>query len=151
MYNQNMYNNQQNVPPYNNNYYNGTYQPYSPQQQTNNQFVVKNVNSYDEAKNANVDYFNTYIFTDFNNSSIYLKRINNNGLEDFYTFKLAENPPDRIQMMEQRMLNIEEMLGRMINNVPTNEPNDVSTNAQSNERAESSLISKGAGNVTRKK
>lgn len=139
--------------PYQNNVnYSQAYGTY-PQQNTqlnNNQFVVKNVNSFDEAKNTSIDFYNTYLFIDFNNEFIYLKKINNNGLEDFYTFKLSANPPDKMQILEQRMFNIEKMLEKVINNVPS-ESDVVPTISESNESTESSSLSKGSGNVTRKK
>ena len=134
--------------------YQQAYNPYQPnlQQPTQlNQFIVKNVNSFDEAKNSNIDFYNTHIFMDSSNPYIYMKKINNNGLEDFYTFRLCENPPDRMELLEQRMFNIEKMLERVINNVSASESNDVPTNAESIETAESSPISKRSGNATGKK
>lgn len=119
-----------------------------PPQNTHEMFKIRNVSSFDEAKNMNIDYLNTYVCLDLNNSNIYLKRLNNNGFEEIFTFRLTENPPDKIQLMEQRMSNIENLLERVFNNA--NEPNDVQSNGGASETAKSSSIPKSNGNASRK-
>lgn len=155
MYNNNFTHQNNTVPPYNNNFYQNPYQAfYTPpqnQQNINNQFIVKNVNNFDEAKNTNIDFYNTYIFTDLNNSAIYLKRVNNNGLEDFYTFKLTENPPDKMQVLEQRLINIENFLMGGSKNDESNDTSTFPTNVEQDATSKPSNVSKGSTNVTREK
>jgi len=75
--------------PYNN--YSNITQPYPQQQQQQNynnniQYVSRQVNNIEEARNANIDAYNTFLFFDINTNQIYLKRINNNGLTDFIIY-----------------------------------------------------------------
>lgn len=120
-----MYQNYNNPNNFINPFTNTTPQNYQ-QNNNNTQFIIKNVNNFDDAKNTQINPFNIFLFPDFNNSSIYLKRINSNGLEEMLTFKLAENPPDRLYMLEQKLANIENYL-RGLNNA-TNDGNVIPTN-----------------------
>lgn len=158
MYNNHFFNNpnqQQTIMPSFGNSHQLPYQSFynSPQQQQNinNQFIVTNVNNFDEAKNTTIDFYNTYIFTDFNNSAIYLRRVNNNGLEDFYTFKLTENPPDRMQVLEQRLINIENFLRGGIKNDESNDTSTFPANAEQDAISKPSNVSKGTTNASGKK
>lgn len=121
----------------------------APQNNNNPQFITKNVNNFDDAKNTPINPFNIFLFPDFNNSSIYLKRINSNGLEEMLTFKLTENPPDRLYMVEQELANIKNYL-RGLNNA-TNDGNDVSTNVGNGTTAITTNISNLSTDDTRQK
>lgn len=131
--------------------------PYNMQQnqfqsmnQMQNPFIVRQVTSIDEAKAYIVDAFNSYLFVDFNAGKIYLKKMNNNGLSDFYIFTLnQEQKNDPFTEINQRLTNIENKLGG-INNVQSN-VNDAESNNESNAKSESSTIQKGSGNDERKK
>lgn len=138
----------------NNQYYNN-FQPI-PQNNMNNSyhlsetFKVMNVNNFEDIKNIATDYLSTYIFIDQSNFNIYLKKINNNGFQEILTFQRTANPPDRMQLLEQRLISIENSLKGLIKN-ESNESNDVSTNVEPVTTTESSLVSKGSNNVTREK
>lgn len=96
-----------------------------PQQQ-NNQVICRYVTNIEEAKAAMVDALSTYIFLDTANGKMYLKRLNNNGLSDFYTYiieetKNAENKPDPFTEINTRLTNIENSLGELKNeSIPGN-------------------------------
>lgn len=79
-------------------------------------FIVKQVTSIDEAKASIIDPTSTYLFIDTNAGKIYMKRMNNNGLSDFFTFKVeepvtVEKATDPLAEINQRLTNIENKLG----------------------------------------
>lgn len=97
-----------------------------PQQQPQNSLTARAVTSIDEAKAAMIDPFGIFLFTDFANNQIYVKRINNNGLAEFYIFKAQnETQVDPQAEIKERLERIENILIGGIANVST----DVTTNA----------------------
>ena len=127
------------------------------------QFVTRFVGNIEEAKAAMTDAFSTYIFVDQNTGRIYLKRISNNGLSEFYTYEIAdtnkEMKPDPLNEINARLLNIEHFIGEIKNdksvsgNVePAAVPSATVTGPhESNGAAESNSVPKVAGNGWRKK
>lgn len=86
------------------------------QQNPANQIVSRFVTNEQEAKAAMVDALSTYIFIDAGSGKIYLKKMNNNGLSDFYTYVVDEsNVPktkaDPMQEINSRLSNIENIIG----------------------------------------
>lgn len=152
MFNNNFNQTQSYTPPYINTFQNG----YTSSQQVNNitspQFVVRNVNNYEEAKNLSIDFYNTFLLLDFNNSSIYFKKINNNGLEEFYTFKQTANPLDRFQSIEQRLAVIENFITSGVKQnepIESNESNNVSNASNTNTATKPRAVSKVSANDTK--
>lgn len=93
-------------------------QPMQPQQQQVNQsqIIARAVTSIDEAKAAMIDPIGIYLFTDFANNAIYVKKINNNGMAEFYTFEgMGETEKvDPMMQVNERLTSIEKILGGMI-------------------------------------
>lgn len=89
-----------------------------PQQQ-NNQVICRYVTNIEEAKAAMVDALGTYLFIDTASGKIYLKRMNNNGLSDFYTYAIeetkTEDKNDAFTEINTRLSNIENTLGDLKN------------------------------------
>lgn len=118
-------------------------------------FITRQVTSVDEAKASIIDPTSTYLFIDSNAGKIYLKRMNNNGLSDFFTFKVEEpvqekkatNPLDEIN---QRLTNIENKLGGIyVKSISDNEEPDTGnskSNVGKNAKSKSTVISKSSGN-----
>ena len=129
--------------PYNN--YNNMFQnPIQIQQpmggfQTQNPFITRQVTNIEEAKAFIIDPINTYLFIDVNAGKIYMKKMNNNGLSDFFTFGVLENATEKksdpLSEINQRLINIENKLGG-INNVQSvsDDVQSGSINAESNDR-----------------
>lgn len=140
-----------------NNQFYGNPSYFQHNQNFSEQFKVISVNNFDEVKNFNIDYFNTYVFIDQLNSNIFLKKINNNGFQEILTFRRVENPPDQNQLFNERITNIERLLNDLMSkkwgefNESANKSNDVPTNVKQFTTTESGVISEGAGDVTGKK
>ena len=91
-----------------------------PAQNQAPQIVSRFVTNEQEAKAAMVDALSTYIFIDAGSGKIYLKKMNNNGLSDFYTYVVDEsNAPnakaDPMQEINNRLSNIENIIGDLKN------------------------------------
>lgn len=88
------------------------------------QYITKQVSSIEEARAYIIDGINTYLFVDLQSSKIYMKRLGNNGISEFYVFTAEQssnvNPLEQINM---RLSNIEKRLGGYTN-VSTNESNE---------------------------
>ena len=89
--------------------------PYNPYSYNQPQFITKQVSNIDEARAYIIDGINTYLFVDYQNGKIYMKRMNNNGQSEFYPFIMEQpqqtqraNPLDEINA---RLANIEKRLG----------------------------------------
>lgn len=112
--------------------FNSFYQP---------QFITRQVTSIDEARAYLIDAINTYLFLDFNAGKIYLKRMNNNGLADFYTFSIDKVRTDSI---ETRIARLEEMMRRKNESVSNDESTEPNVSADG--KTESTTVQKGKGN-----
>ena len=89
-------------------------------QQSSSQFITRQVSNIEEAKACMIDPLSTYLFIDVSVGKIYMKRMNNNGLSDFYTFVVEENKQeikkeDPLEIINKRLENIENKLGGMVN------------------------------------
>ena len=76
------------------------------------QTICLTVGSYEEARAARMDNLaNTYIFTDFNNNKIYVKKIDNNGNPTLKVYAEEVPPPatneDKITLLEKRLAELE--------------------------------------------
>lgn len=119
-----------------------------------NQFVIKQVTNINEAKNAIINPLSIYLFVDYSNGNIYLKKMNNNGLSDFIVYSPQEEqkPNDPFIQINERLTNIENKLGGInVQSVSNANPNDAAENATSNAKSESSTVQQGSGNDARKK
>lgn len=123
------------------------------------QFKINQVSNIEEARAFIVDPISTYLFVDYNSGKIYMKKMNNNGLADFYTFTVEQNKQETkinpLDEINQRLLNIENKLGginvqSLSGNAELNEINSKS-NDSVNAKSESAIISKSTGNDERKK
>lgn len=132
--------------------------PFPPRQPQINCRFVTNV---EEAKVAMIDGISYNIFVDSSTGKIYLKKLNNNGLADFITYVVEEPqaPKDPIADINERLSNLESILGGMKNdksfsNAEQSPAVSYTTTAEPHERhdeAESAGFSKNAGNGWRKK
>lgn len=79
------------------------------------QFVTKIVTSVEEARASLVDPLSTYLFIDTATGNIYMKRMNNNGLSDFFVYKVEDmsqkGNEDPLREISRRLFNIENILG----------------------------------------
>lgn len=119
-----------------------------------NQFVIKQVTNINEAKNAIINPLSIYLFVDYSNGNIYLKKMNNNGLSDFIVYSPQEEqkPNDPFAQINERLTNIENKLGGInVQSVSNANSNDAAENATSNAKSESSTVQQGSGNDARKK
>ena len=88
------------------------YQQIQPQ---TTQFITRQVSNIEEAKACLIDPLSTFLFIDSSCGKIYMKRMNNNGLSDFYVFSVEENrqeiKQDPFTEINKRLENIENKLG----------------------------------------
>ena len=88
------------------------YQQIQPQ---TTQFITRQVSNIEEAKACLIDPLSTFLFIDSSCGKIYMKRMNNNGLSDFYVFSVEENKQemkqDPLEAINKRLENIENKLG----------------------------------------
>ena len=122
-------------------------------------FITRQVTNIDEAKASIIDPTSTYLFIDSNAGKIYMKRMNNNGLSDFFTFKVEEpiqekatNPLDEINL---RLTNIENKLGGIYDKSISDNEKSYSDNSKSdvakNAKSKSAVVSESATDDERKK
>jgi len=139
--------------PYQN--YQQQWLPFPPQQpQINSRFVT----SIDEAKASMIDAVSTNLFLDSSTGKIYMKKLNNNGQADFYTYAIEEQKPpkDPLAEINERLTKIENYIGgKNVQSVSNDvgyaksEPVSKPTVTEPNERydeTESAGISEDAGN-----
>lgn len=92
------------------------YQQIQPQ---TTQFITRQVSNIEEAKACLIDPLSTFLFIDSSCGKIYMKRMNNNGLSDFYVFSVEENKQemrqDPLEAINKRLENIENKLGGISN------------------------------------
>lgn len=121
-------------------------------------FTVKQVTNIEEAKASIIDPTSTHLFIDTNAGKIYMKRMNNNGLSDFFTFKVEEpvqekKVEDPLSEINKRLTNIENKLGgiyvQSISNDEKSNPDDSKPDVGKNAKSKSAVVSKGSGNDER--
>lgn len=105
------------------------YMPFNPYvsnmgtpQSNNNQsnLFIRRVSSIEEARAAIVDPVGTYFFADMGTGKIYMKQMKNDGTAEFYTFGVEQTVTDTekkdpLMEINQRLTNIEEKLGGIVN------------------------------------
>lgn len=79
----------------------GNYNPGFNQNYQQPNIICRIVTSIDEARAAMIDGLNTYIFADFANGKMYVKRIENNGAASLRTFALEAVPEKTLNYTEQ--------------------------------------------------
>lgn len=77
--------------------------------------IFRVVNDFEEVRTSQIDRFNKYIFADFRNGYMYIRFFNPQGIEELYTFKQIENPPSKIQILENEISELKRMIGELIN------------------------------------
>lgn len=118
--------------------------------QNQSQFITKQVTNIEEAKAYIVDPFNSYLFVDINSGKIYMKKMNNNGMSDFYVFSIEENvKQDPFAEINRRLDNIENKLGGINVQSISNDKESKSVSIGTDEKSESKTISKSSGNDKR--
>ena len=118
--------------------------------QNQSQFITKQVTNIEEAKAYIVDPFNSYLFVDINSGKIYMKKMNNNGMSDFYVFSIEENvKQDPFAEINRRLDNIENKLGGINVQSISNDAESKSVSIGTDEKSESKTISKSSGNDKR--
>ena len=118
--------------------------------QNQSQFITKQVTNIEEAKAYIVDPFNSYLFVDINSGKIYMKKMNNNGMSDFYIFSIEENvKQDPFAEINRRLDNIENKLGGINVQSISNDTESKSVSIGTDEKSESKTISKSSGNDKR--
>ena len=127
----------------------GQYQP----------FITRQVTNIDEAKASIIDPTSTYLFIDSNAGKIYMKRMNNNGLSDFFTFRVEEpvqekKIEDPLSEINKRLTNIENKLGGIYVQSISDDEKSNSGNPEpdvgKNAKSKSSALPKGSGDDERK-
>lgn len=150
------------MPPYNslNDFYLRQPQPfqnypnqfgYSPQQPQIKSHYVSNI---EEAKASMIDPLSVNLFIDTASGKIYMKRMSNNGISEFYEYIIEEaKKSDPIQEINNRLTNIENVLGGIVNvqSVSNDESTsthstEVTRNDESNGSTEPTAFSKNEGN-----
>ena len=118
--------------------------------QNQSQFITKQVTNIEEAKAYIVDPFNSYLFVDINSGKIYMKKMNNNGMSDFYVFSIEENvKQDPFAEINRRLDNIENKLGGINVQSISNDAESKSVSIGTDEKSESETVSKSSGNDKR--
>lgn len=147
----------QNFDPTNNMYHQNYQQPVQQNYQKS-QFMIRQVSNIEEAKSFIIDAFSTFLFVDYNNAKIYMKRMNNNGGSDFYTFTIQENQVqlDPLAEINKRLANIENKIGgnyelQSVSDDEKSNAGNATADDESNAKTESPGISKGSGNDSGKK
>ena len=116
------------------------------------QFVAKQVGNIEEAKAHLTDGLSTYLFVDYNAGKIYLKRLGNNGLSEFYTFSAEQNQTvnqrkDPLVEINERLEKIENYLGGKQNAKP--DVNDATADNEPNATVQPSVVFQGNANAQR--
>ena len=118
--------------------------------QNQSQFITKQVTNIEEAKAYIVDPFNSYLFVDINSGKIYMKKMNNNGMSDFYVFSIEENvKQDPFAEINRRLDNIENKLGGINVQSISNDAESKSVSIGTDEKSESKTVPKSSGNDKR--
>ena len=115
--------------------------------QNQSQFITKQVTNIEEAKAYIVDPFNSYLFVDINSGKIYMKKMNNNGMSDFYVFSIEENvKQDPFAEINRRLDNIENKLGGINVQSISNDAESKSVSIGTDEKSESKPVPNSSGN-----
>lgn len=114
---------------------------FTPPAQNNPQLICRYVTNIEEAKAAMIDALNNYIFVDSGSGKIYLKRMNNNGLSDFFSYSIDEatdkapEKKDPFTEINERLSNIEISIGALRNDQSVSGNADVTKSAKPSKAA----------------
>ena len=136
------------------------FNPYPQNQQP--QFFVRQVGNVEEAKGFPVDPNTMYFFLDTGTGRIYMKKLNPaNGKSDFFIYEVKdseEKEPDAMGQINERLSNIEKLIGGMYDKSVSGNGNDAKPNgnvatadAGAVSKAESADVSAGPADGERKK
>lgn len=139
------------------------FSPY-PQQNQQSNFFVRQVGNLEEAKSFPVDPGIMYLFLDTASGRIYFKQLNvMNGKSDFYTYTVEEQKPpeakpDPFQQINERLSNIEKIIGGLYDKSVSSTSSDeqsgsgyAKADAFENEVPKPGYVSENTGNDKRKK
>lgn len=123
---------------------------YQPQQ---TQIMSRYVSNIEEAKATIIAPLSVNIFIDIASGKIYMKKMNNNGLAEFYEYIIADTKEETsFEQIENRLKNIEEIIGGVINDksVSSNDKQHATTaiteQNESDDETKSAGFSKNARN-----
>jgi hypothetical protein len=132
-------------------------------QQNIPKFITYQVSTIEEAKSFLIEPMNVYLFVDTNAGKIYMKRMNNNGLSEFYTFSVVEsreeNKTDPLQEIKNKLNDIENKIGGFYESISkfnsgkgkSNHESDRESDVPTGSKAESATFPERAENDERKK
>lgn len=133
-------------------------QPPQPQQP---QLISRFVSSENEAKTVLIDPLSINLFVDIANGKIYVKKMGDNGLYEFYVYTQEEAPADPLSQIDLRLTKIENFIGGLYDKSISNDAGSKQSTAnaqpavteqnESNGPAESAGIPENAGNDKWKK
>lgn len=118
-------------------------------------FQVKVVSSIDEARAFIINPVYTYLFVDMGTGRIYMKRMGNNGLSDFFVYEVNENPTEPkspIDELKDRIAGLESQIKELRNNESVSDDErdakpdggDAGADGVSNEGTKPAAVPKGA-------
>lgn len=130
--------------------------PFPPPQPQIPQVITKFVSNIEEAKAAIADPLSILIFVDSANGKIYVKKMGDKGLSEFYIYAQEEAPKDPYIEINNRLSRIENVIGGLVNdksvsNVSGSQQSEsisqsaITESNESNGSAEPSDVSKVAG------
>lgn len=83
-------------------------QPTQPQQP---QIISRFVTSVNEAKSVLIDPLSINLFVDSANGKIYVKKMGDKGLYEFFVYSQEEAPADPLSQIDSRLTRIENIIG----------------------------------------
>lgn len=105
------------------------------------QIVPHFVSSIEEARASMIDPLSVHVFMDSSNGKIYVKKMGDKGLSEFFVYSQEEAPKDPISEINARLSRIENFIGgkddKSISNdvsIKQSEPVSVTAVAEQNER-----------------
>ena len=135
--------------------------PQQPQQPQQPQIVSRFVSSQNEAKSVLIDPLSINLFVDAANGKIYVKKMGDKGLYEFYVYTQEEAPADPLSQIDSRLTRIEKIVGGIYDKSISNDAGTKQSTAnaqpavteqnESNGPAESAGIPENAGNDKWKK
>ncbi len=130
--------------------------PFPPPQP---QLVTRYVSNVEEAKASMINPLSVNLYVDTASGKIYMKKMNNNGISEFYEYTISETADkyDPLSEINTRLSNIENFLGGINDKSLSGDKSAESSQTavtkpyESNAETESSGFPKNAGNGWRKK
>lgn len=95
--------------------------PQQPQQPQQPQIISRFVSSVDEAKSVLIDPLSINLFMDSANGKIYVKKMGDKGLYEFFVYTQEETPPDPLSQIDSRLTRIENIVGGLYDKSVSND------------------------------